>query len=107
MHICVIALVKSPKHVDHRARLLRRRSAIEINQRMTVCSLAQDREILADGVPIDGASSDLVHTIICYTRRRAPLYSSAVAGCETRRTRFAQRWRRQVMAINLNQLARN
>src|ERR1700746_3106197 len=34
--------------------------------------LTQDREILADGLPIDSAGSDLVHPIISYTASCAP-----------------------------------
>src|SRR5437867_11639293 len=55
MNIRVLMLIKIPKCFDHRARLLRSRSAIEINQRMLMRLLAQDREMLTDGLPIDGA----------------------------------------------------
>ena len=42
---------------------------------MAVRLLAQDREILADSLPIDAAVSHLMHSLICSTRRRAPLDS--------------------------------
>jgi len=38
--------------------------------------LAEDRKILTKSFPIDSAGSDLVHTIICATRRHAPAYSA-------------------------------
>src|SRR6266581_2122998 len=77
MHIGVLMLVVAPKRVDDGARFLRGRRAIKINQRMTVCALSQDWEILADGAPVYTAGNNLVHTTICSTRRRAPLYSDA------------------------------
>jgi hypothetical protein len=42
---------------------------------MAVCVLAEDREILADSLPINTATGNLVHIIICSARRCAPLYS--------------------------------
>src|SRR5437899_5709226 len=77
MHIGVLMLVVAPKRVDDGARFLRGRSAIKIDQRITVCALSQDWEILADGAPVYTAGNNLVHTTICSTRRRAPLYSDA------------------------------
>src|SRR5215472_1320743 len=74
MDICVVVLVKIPKRLDHRARLLRGRGAIEINQRMPMGPLTQNRKILANSIPIDRAGS-FVHIIICYTHKDAPLYS--------------------------------
>jgi hypothetical protein len=74
MHIGVLMLIKIPKRVENRARLLRSRSAIEINQRMTMRPFAQDREIFAKSSPIGGATGKLVHSTICYTRRSAPVY---------------------------------
>jgi len=37
--------------------------------------LAKNWEILAESRPIDSAESNLVHPLICYTRRQAPPYS--------------------------------
>ena len=37
--------------------------------------LTQDREILAKSIPVHLARDSLVHAIICYTRRRAPVHS--------------------------------
>jgi hypothetical protein len=65
MNIRVLMLIKIPKRLDHGARLLRSCSAIELNQRMPVRLLAQDREILTDGLPIDRNGGNPVHTIIC------------------------------------------
>src|SRR5580765_1738464 len=75
MHVGVLVLVITPKRVDHGARLLRRCRAIKINQRMAMRLLAKNREILTDGPPVHNGGSNLVHTIICSARCRAPLYS--------------------------------
>jgi hypothetical protein len=48
---------------------------------MAVGPLAQDREILANSLPIYAAAGHLVHSLICSTRRRAPLDSP---GCDFR-----------------------
>ena len=40
---------------------------------MTAYLLTQDGEILAKSLPIDSASSNLVHLLICYTCRQAPV----------------------------------
>src|SRR5438128_11561748 len=45
---------------------------------MAMGSFAENREISADRIPIDSAGSNLVHPLICYTRRRAPTHS---CGC--------------------------
>jgi len=42
---------------------------------MAMRLFAEDREILAKGVPIYGAANNLMHTIICSARRDAPLDS--------------------------------
>src|SRR5438094_5705890 len=78
MNICVLMLVKIPKRLDDRARLLRSRGAIKINQRMPMCLFAQNREILANSVPVQTAARTLVHPTICSTRRYAPTHS---CGC--------------------------
>ena len=72
MHICVVVFVKIPQCLDDGARFLRGRSAIEIDQRMTVGLLTQNREILAKSTPVDLARDSFMHPIICSTRRRAP-----------------------------------
>ena len=77
MHIRVVVFVKIPQRLDHGARFLRGRSAIEIDQRMSVRLLAQNREIFAKSTPVDSAGSDLVHITICYTCRRAPVSFAA------------------------------
>jgi hypothetical protein len=41
--------------------------------------LVEDRKILADSLPIDGRSGNLVHDLICFTRSCAPAYSDATA----------------------------
>ena len=61
MHIGVVVLVIMPERIDHGARLLRCRRVIEIDQRMTVRFLIEDRKILADDTPIDFVRRALVH----------------------------------------------
>ena len=65
--------IKIPKRFDHRARLLRGRSTVEINQRMPMRLLVKNREIFTDRLPIDRGRSNFVHITICYTRRDALL----------------------------------
>src|SRR5206468_3287872 len=78
MDIRVVVLVKIPKGFDHRARFLRSRGAIKIDQRMPVRPFAENRKILAKSIPIHTLCSKFVHTIICSTRRRAPPLFEAV-----------------------------
>jgi hypothetical protein len=73
MNVRVIVLVKVPHRVDHRARFLRSRSAIKINQGTPMRLLVKDRKILTDSAPINSAASNLMHPIICSTRRDAPV----------------------------------
>jgi hypothetical protein len=75
MNICVVVFVKIPQRLNDSARFLRGRSAIEVNQWMPMRPLAQNREVLAKGSPIQTLAGDLVHPLICYTRRQAPPYS--------------------------------
>ena len=75
MHVGVVMLVVIPQRIQHRLRLLRCRGAVEVDQGMAVGPLAQDREILAHSLPIYAAAGHLVHSLICSTRRRAPLDS--------------------------------
>src|SRR5207245_7496802 len=76
MHVGVVVLVVIPQRIQHRLWLLRCRGAVEVDQGMAVGPLAQDREILADSLPIYSAAGYLVHSLICSTSRRAPLASS-------------------------------
>ena len=71
--VCILMLVKVPKRLDHHPRFLGGGCVIEIDQRMTVRLFAEDREIFAKGVPIYGATNNLVHIIICSAGRNAPL----------------------------------
>src|SRR5438094_3380355 len=64
MDICVVVLVKLPKRLDDGARFLRSRRAIEVDQRMAVGMLAENRKILANSFPVDSAGCELVHTLI-------------------------------------------
>jgi hypothetical protein len=65
MNIRVVVLIKIPQRFDDSARLLRSRSAVKVDQLVVTYLLTQDREILANSSPIDGAGGNLVHTIIC------------------------------------------
>src|SRR6266567_9027993 len=74
MHIGVFVLVVISKRIQHTSRFLRRCGAVKVDQRMAVRLFAEDREIFANGVPVYGATCDLVHTLICFMRRCAPPY---------------------------------
>jgi len=74
MNISILMLIIGPKRLDHRPRFLGGGRAIKIDQRMAMGLFVQNREIFAKGLPIYCAASSLVHTIICSTRRCAPLY---------------------------------
>lgn len=65
MNVGIVMLIKLPNRVEHRARLLRRRCAVKINQRMPMCLLAKNWEILAKSSPINGLGGDSVHALIC------------------------------------------
>src|SRR5260370_740331 len=94
MHVGVLVLVVLPKRIDYSSRLLRGCGVIKINQRMTMHLLAENREILADGAPVHHAGSNLVYTIICSARSRAPLYSDTterLAARDRSRTLRSQR----------------
>jgi hypothetical protein len=71
MNVRVVVFVKILQRLDHSARFLRTRSAIKINQRMPVCLLAEDWEIFTTSAPVHSAGDNLVHTIICSTKRSA------------------------------------
>ena len=73
MHIRIVVLVVMLQRFDDGARLLSCRRVIEIDQRMTANGLAQDREILANGIPIKGGGSDFVHSLICVVRAASPV----------------------------------
>src|SRR4030088_3201080 len=76
MHIRVFVLIVMAKRIKHMSRFLRRGRAVKVNERMAVCLFAEDREILADGLPIHPVTGNLVHAIICSGRGHAPLYST-------------------------------
>ncbi len=78
MHIGVVVLVIMLERIDDRARLLRRRRVVEINQRLAVHLLVEDREVLANRIPIEGAARDFVHDLICDATGGAPLYLRGV-----------------------------
>src|SRR4029453_17684070 len=75
VHIGVVVLVVTAKCIEHRFRFLRGRSVVEVDQRLAVCLLMEDRKILTDSLPIDLCSSRLVHGLICPVPYRMPIYS--------------------------------
>src|SRR5207237_8778486 len=75
MDIGVFVFVIVSNAVQHRARFLRGGCAVEINQRMTVHALLENRKIFAERGPIHPTGGHLVHEIICSTRSGTPLYS--------------------------------
>src|SRR5437899_8863945 len=72
VHICVFMLVVSVRRVEDSPRFLRGRGVIKIDQAMAVRLFAENREILADSVPVCTGGSNLVHTTICSTGWDAP-----------------------------------
>ena len=74
MHIGVVVLVVMPERIDDRARLLRRRRVIKIDQRLAVHPFAEDREVLANRIPIEGAARYFVHSLICDAGHDLPLH---------------------------------
>jgi len=77
MHIGIFVFVIMPDDIEDRPRFLRGGGVVEINQRMTVHSLPENRKILAKRGPIHATGGCLVHEIICSKPRLAPLYSQA------------------------------
>ena len=67
MHIGVVVFVIGVQRLDHRARLLRRRRVIEVNQRMPTHLLVQDREIFPYPIPINRPVRNLMHNSMCRT----------------------------------------
>ena len=68
MHIGVFVFVIIADHIEDSARLLRAGRVVEVNQRMPVHALAQDRKILTKRGPIHAISGCLMHQIICSMR---------------------------------------
>ena len=78
MHIGVVVLVIMLERIEHRARFLRRRRIVKIDQRLAVHLFAEDREVLANRIPIEGTARDFVHNLICDATGGAPLYLRGV-----------------------------
>ncbi len=72
MHIRVFVLIIVPHNIEHARRLLRTGCAVEVNERMAVDALAQDRKILSQRRPIDLALNRFVHAILSAKRGFAP-----------------------------------
>src|SRR2546423_1203000 len=73
MHVGVVVIVVIAQRFDDGARLLSRRRVIEVNQRMTVDLLIEDREIFPNGFPINRAFAALVHCLMWARPRAASL----------------------------------
>ena len=54
MDVGIVVFVIMHQRVNHRARFLRRGGVVEINQRLAVDLLVEDREILAQFCPVNG-----------------------------------------------------
>ena len=76
MNIGVVALVVAGDRVDHRLRLLRGRGVVQIDQRLAVHLLPQDREIARESFP----------------RRSAARQRVRCAGCAHEPLAFWRRW---------------
>ena len=77
MDVGVLVFVIISNDIEHRARLLRAGGIVEVNQRMTVHALPQNRKIFAERRPIHPTGDHLMHELICSMRRFAPVYSQA------------------------------
>src|SRR5437588_4286163 len=75
MHIGVFVLVIISNNVEHSARLLGAGGVVEVDQRMAVHALPQNRKILSERRPIELSAGRLVHGIICSMRWLAPVDS--------------------------------
>ena len=75
MHIRVVVLVVLAQGVDHGARLLRCGGVIEINQRMSMDFLIENREVFPHCLPIDRSLGTLMHTAMWGKERPASLAS--------------------------------
>ena len=75
MNIRVVALVVIPQRFDDGARLLSRRRVIEINQRMAVHILIEDREVFPHRLPINRRLGTLMHVLMWGKARAASLAS--------------------------------
>jgi hypothetical protein len=79
VHVGVVVLVIILERFKNFSRFLGGCSAVEVDQRLTVCLLVEDRKILTDSLPIDVCSSNLVHGLICSVQYDMPIYSETVA----------------------------
>src|SRR5438128_2971483 len=75
MHIGVFVFVITSDDIEDCDWLLRAGGVVEVNQRMAVDALPQNRKILAERRPIHPTNGLLVHQIICSKPLLAPLYS--------------------------------
>src|SRR6476646_4599355 len=75
MHICVVVFVIVSQRFDDGAGLLGCGGVIEINQRMPVDLLVEDREILPEALPISLSSGNLMHCSMWGRPRPASLSS--------------------------------
>ena len=74
MHIGIVMLVVMLEGIEDRTRLLCRRRIVKINQGSAVHLFAEDREVLAKRIPIEGVARDFVHSLICDATGNAPTH---------------------------------
>ena len=78
MHIGVVVLVIMLERIEDRTRFLCCRRIVKINQGSSVHFFAENREVLANRIPIEGVARDFVHYLICDATGGAPLYLRGV-----------------------------
>jgi len=61
MNVRVVVLIIMSHRIEHCPGLLRRRRIVEVNERMAVNRLVQNRKIVPDRFPIDITGGNLVH----------------------------------------------
>ena len=65
MDVGIVALVVTAEGVEDGAGFLGGGGVIEVDERMPVDLLVENREILPQGLPIDGVAGDPVHAGMC------------------------------------------
>ncbi len=107
MHIRVVVLVVARDRFNDRARLLRRRCVIKINQRLPVNFLVENREILTDGGPIGHLGGDIVHsvklphlTLRANRVRRGGIYCCAASNSFVRSPRMTRITPKTIMKVD-------
>lgn len=91
MHVGVVVLIIMSQHLEHRFWFLRGCGVVEVNERMPMRPLVQDRKILAERAPIYIPAGNLVHILMCYRVTLRASYSESVFDLAQRSTNWSSR----------------